>query len=480
MVAQQLEHADIQGLVVSGYGHLKFGSYIFITFNDAHKGKSWLKSFIPNIATAEKWDKDEDGNTQYPPTAMNIAFSYTGLRTLVGFETTIEPLPYPFMEGITEEQRADKVLGDTGVSDPKNWEIGALDRANDVTPNDMHAIIVLLTETAELRESEREALKTQFAEHDISIYAEQDAAKLYADKEHFGFMDGVSQPQLEGSHRKARNDDPPIRAGEFVLGYTDEYGQYPESPALAGNAVFGKNGTYLVFRKLSQNVAAFWSYMAETAEKYDDTLHAESESLQDRMTWLASKCVGRWPSGNPLTMAPEKDDPSIKRKDINKFLFAARDPHGIKCPIGSHMRRMNPRDSQEPDATESLKMSNRHMIIRRGMPYGEPLFDLSGAFPSGKVDDDGVDRGLVFLCLNTNIERQFEFIMQTWSNNTKFHALYDERDPIIGNNDNGGNHTIQATPIRKRVENMPRFVTVKGGGYFFMPGIKALNLLADQ
>lgn len=124
-------------------------------------------------------------------------------------------------------------------------------------------------------------------------------------------------------------------------------------------------------------------------------------------------------------------------------------------------------------------MSDRHLIIRRGLPYGSPLFPLT-TLPPGKLEDDGADRGLVFLCINANIKRQFEFIQQTWANNPKFHGLHNDKDPILGDNDSKGDHTIQRDPARRRLTGIPRFVQVKGGGYFFVPSITALKLLSAE
>lgn len=481
---QQLDHADIQGLVVSGYNHLPFGCYLFLKFNDGDKGKAWLASVHGEVTTAEKWTTDDNGEVIKPPTMMNIGFTYAGLLALVGLKTKLNNFQKPFVEGITDPQRADKVLGDTDQSDPKHWEIGGRDFENGKNPEDLHAIIILLAESADARNTLRDSHLKRLDDHDITVVAVQTAEKLYDNKEHFGFMDGVSQPRLEDSHRKPSKSDPAIRAGEFILGYRNEYGQYPTLPDINGDNSIGHNGTYLVFRKLYQDVAGFWNFMAETAETEGERLIPGTTST-DRMLWLAAKCMGRWPSGVPLTMAPDADDPSIDSADINHFLYAKRDLHGLKCPLGSHMRRMNPRDSEEPNPEESLKKSNRHMVIRRGLPYGTPLFDAEKGMPTGKIEDDGVDRGLVFLCINANIERQFEFIMQTWANNPKFHALYNDRDPIIGNNTrtedgNGtGEITIQYAPVRKRIKGIPRFVEVKGGAYFFMPGIRALKFLTQ-
>ncbi|NES46494.1 MAG: peroxidase, partial [Moorea sp. SIO2C4] len=170
-------------------------------------------------------------------------------------------------------------------------------------------------------------------------------------------------------------------------------------------------------------------------------------------------------------------------QDKNQFKYLPEDKEGYRCPIGAHIRRSNPRDSFL-DATpeDSFKLSNRHRIIRRGALYGEPLFPI-GDIENGQlpvdIQDDGKPRGLHFFSINANIRRQFEFLQETWCNNPRFNSLYDSKDPIIGDNDGSGHMTIQRSLIRKRINNLPRFVTVKGGGYFFMPSITAMQFMVN-
>ncbi len=196
--------------------------------------------------------------------------------------------------------------------------------------------------------------------------------------------------------------------------------------------------------------------------------------------------VGRWHNGAPLVMSPEGDDPALSNAD--DFGYRDTDASGFKCPIGSHVRRSNPRDTLGPDGGTALATANRHRILRRGRSYGHRPVDPRVA--------DGVDRGLLFICLNSDIERQFEFVQQTWINNPVFGGLNGEVDPLIGNinktetaaNDPHRDHlddverdalfTVQADPLRTRVHRLERFVTVKGGAYFFLPSLSALRYLA--
>ena len=196
---------------------------------------------------------------------------------------------------------------------------------------------------------------------------------------------------------------------------------------------------------------------------------ANGESCPVERDRLGAKFVGRYKSGAPLVLSPEKDDPGLSSE--NNFAYFDKDPHGLACPIGSHIRRSNPRDSLGPDAQTALNSANRHRILRRGRSYGRRL--------KNPLVDDGAERGLHFICLNSDIERQFEFVQQTWINNPVFSGLYDEVDPLVGNLAKGDKlFTVQADPLRRRVQNLSRFVVMKGGSYFFLPSIRALNYLA--
>jgi Dyp-type peroxidase family len=226
---------------------------------------------------------------------------------------------------------------------------------------------------------------------------------------------------------------------------------------------FGRNGSYLVFRQLSQRVAGFWNFLDQATR---DPNGKSNPVARER---LGAKCVGRWQSGAPLVLSPDQDDPALANE--NNFDYNDKDPYGMKCPIGSHVRRSNPRDSLGPDPKTALNSANRHRILRRGRSYGHRI--------ENPLVDDGAERGLHFICLNGDIERQFEFVQQTWLNNPVFAGLTDEVDPLVGNLAKGDKlFTVQGSPLRRRVENLSRFVVVKGGAYFFLPSLRALNYIA--
>ena len=248
---------------------------------------------------------------------------------------------------------------------------------------------------------------------------------------------------------------PAIKAGEFILGYPDETGNLPPMPQ---PEVLGRNGTYLAFRKLYSHVAEFRRYLKANAES------PEEEEL------LQAKMVGRWPSGAPLVLAPERDDPELAAdpQRNNDFGYYEEDPKGRKCPVGAHIRRNNPRDALK----DTITAVNIHRVVRRGFVYGPML-------PEGATEDDGAERGSVFAFLNANLARQFEFIKSAWQNEGNFVSLDDEKDPISGPNDGTGTFTIPRRPVRRRLHGIPRFVTTKGGEYCFLPSIRALHWLAE-
>jgi Dyp-type peroxidase family len=253
-----------------------------------------------------------------------------------------------------------------------------------------------------------------------------------------------------------------LKPGEFLLGYEDEVGR--EGTPVPEPFELRVNGTYMVFRKLYQDAAAFRRYLATAAK----TLYGSDDQYQQEL--VAAKMMGRWRSGCPVDLSPDKDDLTIAADPHrrNNFTYAG-DDQGLRCPLGSHLRRSNPRATPLKRATAV----RRHRLIRRGVEYGPHLQD-------GVMEDDGVDRGLVNLFIQADIERQFEFVQKEWMKGGEFIGLDpNEQDPINGV---GGEGSQMVVPGAKRpfLFDLPTFVTVKGGEYLFVPGLNALKGIIEQ
>lgn len=438
--------ADIQGIVYSGWGEHPYAGYVFATLSDGARSRAWLEAIRHRITPASH-------DRRMPGDRLAIALSPRGLAKLGVPADVLAALPQEAKAGMASRAR---ILGD---DPPSGWELGKddeLDVLLMVFARDPERRAALL---AEHRDALREA-GAQVRDPELSHPLDG--------KEHFGFADGVSQPRLAGKQHPSRHygDEPPIATGEILLGYQNAYGRMPASPRW-GTFDLGNNGSYLVFRKLHQHVATFWSYVEARARE-----HAKDPAEASELTQvLAAKLVGRWKSGAPLTLSPERDDPAYATPErINAFGYLEHDEHGLRCPLSSHVRRANPRDARGGSAKDSATVVSRHRILRRGRSYGLPLPELDAL--AGR--DDNQPRGLYFISLQASIARGFEFIQQTWLSNPGFLGLFNEPDPIMGNGDGTSEVSIPGSPVRLRLQNVPIVVTVMGGGYFFLPSLAAL------
>jgi Dyp-type peroxidase family len=344
------------------------------------------------------------------------------------------------------------------------------------------------------------AQKTLFDTHGLSIIKEQKTIRLPDSKEHFGFRDGISAPLVEGLRDPqtqlrdphTQTQEKPIRAGEFVLGYPNEYDRLTETPVVKpgddpGNWLpvysedpalkdLGKNGTYLVYRQLAQHVYRFWKYLAENSkEPAQDPLQAAVN--------LGAKIIGRWPGGSPLAVSPDHNDTAKEQE--NHFAYWKEDPDGMKCPFGAHIRRTNPRDKLFGRTQQvSIEMIRKHQIIRRGRSYGLPLVESMAPKDVLAAQEDGGERGIAFICLAGNLSRQFEFLQNVWVRTPTLAGLFKDADPLIAARQGDGEplndqFTCPAGPIRRKYKGMSQFTRLVGGAYFFLPGIKALHFIVN-
>jgi len=415
------------------------GEFIFLRVDDRHAGRALLRRLLPVTSGGlPNVDPSQDA-------WLAVAFTYQGLRALGVPQASLDSFPRAFREGMAARA---ELIGDVGVSAPTHWE------APFGTGNVHVALSALSTGAAQL---DQELERARVAYRDtpgVQVIWEQEVHQLPTGRTTFGFRDGISHPNIEGVGLPGSNpQEAPINAGEFILGYPDETGSLPPMPS---PDVLGRNGTYVVVRKIHTNVAAWRRYLRA------NTSSAQEEAL------MAAKMVGRWPSGAPLTLTPEHDDPELGADPHrnNNFLYRENDDRGFRCPAGAHIRRNNPRDAT------IIGDARMHRLIRRGTTYGPPL-------PDGVLDDDGADRGLVGVFIGAHLERQFEFIKAEWVNDGNFIGYPGEKDPVAGHHDGTGSATIPEKPVRRRLQNLPSFVVTRGGEYCFLPGLRALRWLAE-
>jgi Dyp-type peroxidase family len=434
-----LELDDIQHILLTRTPAMT-GRYEFLSFDDPAGGRAWLSELLDRVQSAADVRATMDSSERW----ITLAFTWNGLRALGVPQDSLATFPQEFREGMAA--RAD-ILGDTDANHPDNW-VGGL--ASDA----LHAIAILFARTdAEHKRCTTEHDKLVARRPGVRVLSFLDLNATppfnYA-HDHFGFRDRLSQPVIEGS-----GEDPtpgsgaPLKPGEFILGYPDEKGPPANLPQ---PEVLSRNGSYMAYRRLQEHVSMFRDYLRE---------HADTPEGQEL---LAAKFMGRWRSGAPLVLAPQRDDPELGADPMrnNDFNYKEMDPHGYACPLGSHSRRLNPRDTAHN--------MNRRRMIRRGATYGPAL-------PEG-APDDGVDRGIAAFIICASLVRQFEFAQNVWINDKAFHELGNERDPICGTQDGALDFTIPKRPIRKVLKGLPAFTTLKGGAYFFLPGISALRYLA--
>ncbi len=530
MIRRDVERPDIQALAYTGFGSLAGAAYLLLRVVDAPAARR----FLGGLGFATIADIQTDLGPARLAEATQCAVTAAGLRALGVAESVVQRFSPEFVEGMAGNPNRSLRLGDTGENAPDKWTWGVGER-------EPHLLVMLFARPARIgdlaRETREAAERSGLAAIEALPTTDMDGF------EPFGFADGISQPTLDWDHARTpgtkadRAYTNRIALGEILLGYYNEYGFPAESPKLApgdpnaallrpaagaaGSDDLGRNGSYLVFRQLAQDVRGFWRWVGEEARRAG----IDPEALAEAM-------VGRRMNGAPLAdietgLALPGVDPA-DRGD-NGFLFDA-DPDGLSCPIGAHIRRANPRTGDAPPGVEGpidnllamLGLTTRrqpaptsstlpweenntvwpylrreddaiasarfHRILRRGRDYGAQI-DRRAALDPTTPDPEA---GLQFICLNANIARQFEFVQGAWLASAKFAGLTGEQDPLLGNREPFPTPPVSQTPqrtdsftrpvaepARRRATNVPQFVTVKGGAYFFMPGLAALKWIAS-
>jgi Dyp-type peroxidase family len=501
-----------QGFVVTGFGALPTGRALFLEFTwPGDRGPNdWFNRLlaIAPITSAVPPDK---GDCKAQARAASIAFSSTGLRRMGLVEESIASFSRPFQEGMFQEDRLRR-LGDRrdgewlgtvvnggpvwGGNVPLRAPIPTLSHPFDVPSGEaaeqhietgltVHALLLLYTQDEAAAAAWTDQVRSQLSADGVTIVRTLelllDVEKGGFSREHFGFADALSQPlPYDEGHAVLA-----VPLGEFLMGYINGHHEEAPGPVVAdseparaagllpckhaeGFRDLGLNGSYLVARELKQDVAAFWRSMEDNAAalRAADPQHAQHITGE----WLAERVIGRDRDGHLLCPGKAKMSACPDGSPDSSFLFYDRDAAATGCPPGSHVRRAFPRDALSPDQANKLTLlqaANNHRILRRGRKFGTKLED--------QTRDDGADRGLLFMCLNTDIDRQFEFVQQTWLLNSSFATLFQEVDPLVGP---AGRMTIRDEGLR-RIVSVDTFVRMAGGDYFFLPSLPALQFLAS-
>lgn len=440
-----LQLGDIQRIILYGLTQLRFSAYRLCRIEGRDAFKQWLRSELAQRTIASAAPGDHEARAGYQ---MFVAFTDAGLARIgLSPEERATFLP-EFQQGMTAPHRA-RVIGDAPGG--QGWRWG--------TANDSEVHVLCAAYAAQL-----DALPP--APPPGCNLVREEVVGEYSEAEPFGFRDGLSQPYLLGS---GRNDNyvpaqDRVAAGEFVLGYKNAFGVLPASPWTEADSPLareqlsraplsrvydlGLNGSYLVVRELLQDVDAFHA------------LPPQHQAL----------AIGRWPSGEPLVTHPVDAPASAGAPGAdptgNEFRYLPMDAAGLRCPLGAHIRRANPRDALADEARgvspdDAVRRANQHRILRRSRAFRRPG-----------------ETGLFFMCFNANIERQFEFVQQTWLNNPKFAGPLDEADPVLSRQ--GTTFTVRTGPERETLPQLRQFVRVLGGAYFFMPGLRVLHYLVTR
>jgi Dyp-type peroxidase family len=401
-----------------------------------------------------------------PDWRLNLGITYDGLKVLGLSPDSLATFPEEF-HPLTPERATG--IGDIEESDPAQW-LPAFASPNG-TPPAVHVILILVARSSEVLETTTEKVRRLIGESDAFVeLSHHDGQALPDEKVHFGYVDGVTQPQIRGG--------PPVRfpspqsevaAGEFVLGYENENGflyPVPQPDAL------GRNGTYGVFRILKQDVDAFEAFLTTNAPLSGPPVGVDARE------WLAAKLCGRWRNGVPLSLSPDTDTPNppLTPTGLDDFDFVPTATHpttfddrrGFRCPVGAHIRRSNPRSG-----TVAGGSPNAHRLVRRGIPYG-PAYDPTHP-------NDGVERGLLGMFLCASIKNQFEFLMSEWINGDSF-GLRGDLDPVTGRNLPTSSRFVLPhadTPKQPtRLTGFGTFVTTRASAYCFLPSLTALRYIS--
>ncbi|MGH6838409.1 MAG: Dyp-type peroxidase [Methylocella sp.] len=542
-MAVELDYADIQGNILVAYGIQGFykGRVMLFHIDRAESGRKFVTELLPMITTAQASPPGTIADPNKLPVAINIAFTFYGLLALGVPIRTLRGMPDEFIDGMIKRaamlgddfhddwtNKWDEVWTKSGLGfGPNENTVHLLVTLNAQMDSDTgKAVPALASATSQInnlarnsggvkllkghnrpRETARLFQEQPYQDLSLIVKQQEDGKYVPIPKEHFGFTDGIGDPVFEGQYSEGderakvqgngaldgKGNWRPLATGEFLLGYPDE------AQEIAGAAMpldFSRNGTFMAYRKLHQNVAAFTAFMDEKVEQFGAV--AGIENIDHARETLMAKMAGRWSDGVPLSLAPTwaeweafskkypdvryATDPSgwaARNVALANFSFAD-DPGGIKCPLTAHMRRVNTRDMLGPSDGDGSVLTNRRRILRRGLLYGN----------SPDSDQYTDDQGVLMLIVCASLFRQFEFVQQQWINYGLDAGAGSDACPIVGNHSDGApggkngpaaKFVIPSDPASGRlpfiVEGIPQFVETRGGDYFFVPSMTALRMI---
>ena len=487
-MSQELDFDDVQGLVRFGFGGMHRACFYLVRVKDVTAARSWIAA--AHVTSARTLDPP-------PSTALQVAFTSDGLKKLGVPGEVVDGFAPEFCSGMAGDESRSRRLGDLGPNHPGKWLWGAPTRLP-------HLAIMMYGKEGEMEQCEAEFKGPSW---DVAFEELERLPTSYlGDVEPFGFKDGISQPVIDWEGKRTIKGDQltfsnVVALGEFLLGYSNEYNEYTDRPLLDPSSRgasellpaldqpqkkdVARNGTYLVIRQLEQDVRGFWQYMD----------HA-SGSKPEKSKRLAEAMVGREMNGTPLMPLQNNPIDGIGKDEkdhaYNQFTYDS-DLDGARCPLGAHIRRANPRNADFPNRVKGwfshliqtlgfgrkgirddlMSPTRFHRLIRRGREYG------SGLSPEAALQarsPNRTERGLHFICLNSNIARQFEFVQGAWLMSTKFNGVGDESDPLLGSTKTFSRP--RENGLRECCHDLPQFVTVRGGAYFFLPSLRTLRYFA--
>ena len=480
----RLELGDIQGFILRGY-RMPMVRHFLLTVTDPAEARKLLgrlvsgdESDAPQITTAEDWhvgfapgpgDDPADVPHHKPDYCLNMGITWPGLVALE-VQDRVPTLSFKsfgaFVSGAAERAG---LVGDTGPSAPQNW-IGGFGKGSDHIMMTLHAMnpgaLTTYSDRLAALFDDGNAFRETWRTDGMALMDIVDGQLVPTFRVHFGYTDGISMTTIRGGPERYTPDhQQPCEPWLFVL--RDEAENYfvPEPREL------GLNGSFAVFKMIETDVVGFEKFLQSKKNTIDPEL-------------LAAKICGRWRNGVPLALSPETDSPpgGIAPEQLNNFEYVntdgSGDPRGLRCPVGAHMRRINPRGQPVTGQGVPGGSNNTHRLIRRGMPYG-PVYDPKQPY-------DGIERGLLGYFINSSIENQYEFVLGHWVNDAEFAGAVrlppKSRDPMIGTQDPAESIFVipqanGAPPIK--VTGLSTFIKTKASAYCFLPSITAIKFIAN-